>query len=73
MRKYSDELANGDSADDKELHEEEDPNDDVVDFNGHSAKGYAARDVKTFRDNNNINSDTALGPGHFLTNPSKYL
>lgn len=34
VTKYSDELANGDSADNKELHEEEDMADDVVDFNG---------------------------------------
>lgn len=31
---YSDELANGDSADNRDIHEEEDMNDDVVDFNG---------------------------------------
>lgn len=30
---YSDELANGDIDDDKELEKEEDPNDDVVDDN----------------------------------------
>ena len=32
--KYSDELANGDSADDRDIHEDEDMNDDVVDYNG---------------------------------------
>jgi len=32
--KYSDAIANGDSSDDKELKEEEDANDDVVDING---------------------------------------
>jgi len=32
--KYSDTIANGDQSDDKELHEEEDANDDVVDING---------------------------------------
>jgi hypothetical protein len=39
--KYSDELANGDEADDKDIHEEEDENDDVVDFNGQTNAGYA--------------------------------
>jgi len=34
VTKYSDELANGDSADNRDIHEEEDMNDDVVDFNG---------------------------------------
>lgn len=70
LGKYSDELANGDAADDRDIHEEEDINDDVVDFNGHDSKGYAARDVVTARENNHINSDTALGGGHFLTHPS---
>lgn len=40
--KYSDELANGDSADDREIHEEEDMNDDVVDFNGQTNRGYGS-------------------------------
>ena len=34
LYKYSDELANGDSADDRDIHEDEDMNDDVVDING---------------------------------------
>ena len=65
MRKYSDELANGDSADDRDIHEEEDVNDDVVDVNGSTNKGYAARDVHTFRDNNHINGLESLGTGNF--------
>lgn len=40
--KYSDELANGDSADDREIHEEEDMNDDVVDYNGQTNRGYGS-------------------------------
>ena len=40
--KYSDELANGDSADDREIHEEEDMNDDVVDVNGQTNRGYGS-------------------------------
>ena len=34
LNKYSDTLANGDSSDDKELAEENDAQDDVVDMNG---------------------------------------
>jgi len=40
VTKYSDELANGDSADDKELQWEHDPNDPIVDYNGHDNRGY---------------------------------
>lgn len=40
--KYSDELANGDSADDREIHEDEDMNDDVVDVNGQTNRGYGS-------------------------------
>jgi hypothetical protein len=42
VTKYSDELANGDEADDKDIHEEEDYNDDVVDVNGQTNAGYAS-------------------------------
>jgi len=31
---YSNELANGDRSDDKELEDQDDPNDDIVDNNG---------------------------------------
>jgi len=31
---YSEELCNGDSADNRDIHEDEDMNDDVVDYNG---------------------------------------
>ena len=31
---YSQELANGDSADNRDIHEDEDMNDDVVDYMG---------------------------------------
>jgi hypothetical protein len=70
LGRYSDELANGDASDDRELHEDEDANDDVVDFNGHDNKGYAARDVVTARESNHINGLTSLGSGHFMTHPS---
>jgi len=39
-RSYSDELANGDSADDKEVEKEHDMTDDIVDENGHTNRGY---------------------------------
>ena len=42
LGKYSDELANGDKDDDKDIHEEEDMNDDVVDYRGHTNAGYGA-------------------------------
>lgn len=52
---YSDELANGDSADDKDIHEDSDMNDDVVDSNGQTNRGYAAVEpMTTFVANNHI-------------------
>ena len=52
---YSDELANGDSADDKDIHEEEDMNDDVVDYNGSTSRGYGAVEPQSrFVENNHI-------------------
>jgi hypothetical protein len=47
LAKYSDELANGDKDDDKDLHEEEDMNDDVVDVRGHTNAGYGAMYTNT--------------------------
>jgi len=38
--KYSDQLANGDRDDDKENQVEHDPNDPIVDYNGHTNYGY---------------------------------
>lgn len=53
LDKYSDELANGDSADDREIHEDEDMNDDVVDVNGQTNRGYGSLlPVKYFEQNN---------------------
>lgn len=40
LGRYSNEIANGDHADDKQLEWEGDPNDLVVDFNGHTNRGY---------------------------------
>ena len=54
---YSDELANGDSADDKDIHEDSDMNDDVVDYNGGTSRGYGSHEPMTdFVANNPIMS-----------------
>ena len=65
--KYSQQLANGDSADDRDIHEDEDMNDDVVDFMGQTNAGYGSRNMEYFHAHNNI--DESAGPGHFLTDP----
>jgi len=65
LGKYSDELANGDSADNRDIHEDEDMNDDVVDFNGATNAGYGSRNMEFYHAHNNI--DDVVGPGHFLT------
>jgi hypothetical protein len=76
VTKYSDELANGDSADDKELHWEEDPNDPIVDYNGHTNAGYGHTEYndkdhfwkldKAHYETNHVKS---LFPEHFSTVP----
>ena len=63
VQKYSDELANGDSADNREIHEEEDVKDLVVDYNGHTNRGYGSSLPKDFFDRNHIL------PGHRITVP----
>ena len=61
--RYSDSIANGDSADDKDLHEEEDTNDAVVDINGSGAARYGhAVPVDFFAGNH-------IFPDHFGTVP----
>ena len=64
---YSQELANGDSADNRDIHEDEDMNDDVVDFMGQTNAGYGSRNMAYMHLHNNI--DDVAGPGHFLTDP----
>ena len=54
LGKYSDELANGDAADDREIHEDEDMNDDVVDFNGHTNRGYGSTLPTKYFEGNHI-------------------
>lgn len=63
LGKYSDELANGDKDDDKSIHEEEDMNDDVVDYNGHTNAGYGSMNPHKFREINKIM------PGSHITVP----
>lgn len=66
LQKYEDTLANGDSADGKDLHEEEDTNDAVVDVNGHDHRGYGS---KVSSDHVAHNTITDLFPEHFGTVP----
>ena len=68
VRFYSDELANGDSADNRDIHEDEDMNDDVVDFNGATNAGYGSRNMEYFHAHNTI--DESAGAGHYLTDPA---
>lgn len=58
--KYSDELANGDSADDRDIHEDEDMNDDVVDVNGHTNRGYGSQVPSTYFAGNHIMSGSHI-------------
>jgi hypothetical protein len=64
MYRYSDELANGDTMDDRDIHEDEDMNDDVVDYNGQTNAGYGSAVPESYFANNHINS---ISPGHFMT------
>ena len=66
IAKYSDELANGDSADDRDIHEDEDMNDDVVDVNGGTNAGYGA----LYGTQENFFNINHIEPGSFLTDPS---
>ena len=63
FQKPSDETANGDRDDDKEIHEEEDMNDAVVDYNGHTNRGYGSATPKDFFNRNKIMD------GHHITVP----
>ena len=60
---YSDELANGDSADNRDIHEDEDMNDDVVDEKGQTNAGYGSSMPVDFFAGNHI------FPDGFLTEP----
>ena len=62
--RYSDEIANGDSADDRDLHEEEDTNDDVVDYNGSGKAKYGSHVVMDY-----LPTASYIEPIHFGTIP----
>ena len=64
IMRYSDEIANGDEADDKDLHEEEDMNDDVVDYNGQTNRGYGSHVVMNY-----LPTATYIEPFNFATTP----
>ena len=59
----ADETANGDSADNKDLREESDTKDWVVDYNGGTNRGYGSTRPKDFFEGNHI------ADGHFGTLP----
>ena len=60
---YSNELANGDRSDDKELEKENDMSDAIVDYNGHTNRGYGSQKPSDFFDLNHIL------PGSMITVP----
>jgi hypothetical protein len=66
LSKYSDTIANGDASDDKELHEEEDGNDDVVDINGSGNYRFAMEEPLQWMV---PATHIETGLGHFTTNP----
>lgn len=66
---YSNELANGDKSDEKELEKENDPNDFVVDENGHTNRGYGSAIPKVFFDRNHIAPGTHITIPRDETNP----
>ena len=51
---YSNELANGDKSDDKELEKEDDMEDAIVDVQGHTNRGYGSTLPSTYFANNHI-------------------
>ena len=51
---YSNELANGDKSDDKELEKEDDPEDAIVDYNGGTNAGYGSSLPTNYMMNNHI-------------------
>ena len=55
---YSNQLANGDRDDDKELEKEDDMEDDIVDYQGHTNRGYGSVLPSTFFAGNHIMSDS---------------
>lgn len=79
LNRYSDELANGDTADDRDIHEDEDMNDDVVDVNGQTNAGYGSHVPSTYEAGNTPGnfgllqldsdikiSDHSIPAGHYM-------
>ena len=64
LSKYSDTIANGDSSDDKDLHEEEDGNDDIIDPNGSGRFRFAMHEPLDY-----MVPATHIEPFHFGTTP----
>ena len=52
---YSNEIANGDRSDDKELEDQDDPNDDIVDNNGFVNSFKRAGDIAQVRRSSGFN------------------
>ena len=59
----SNEVANGDKDDDKELEKENDMDDAIVDYNGHTNRGYGSEVPTNYFDKNHIM------PGSHITVP----
>jgi hypothetical protein len=51
---YSNELANGDRSDDKEIEDVKDTDDFIVDYNGQTNRGYGSRLPRTYFAENHI-------------------
>ena len=51
---YSNQLANGDKDDDKELEKEDDMEDAIVDYQGHTNRGYGSTLPTTYFANNHV-------------------
>lgn len=54
---YSNQIANGDRSDDKELEDQDDPNDDIVDNNGFVNQWKRHGDIAQIRSTNDWNND----------------
>jgi hypothetical protein len=57
---YSNEVANGDRSDDKELEKEDDMSDAIVDYQGHTNRGYGSTLPSTFFAANHIMADSII-------------
>ena len=60
--KYSDCIANGDETDNRAIENEDDPRVPLVDYNGHTNKGYGAMKMSDF---NRINHPLPSPPARY--------